>query len=59
MFCATSTLSTSFQIPACVPSGFVLYAQSVALVIPGSLPNGQNSFGLTTSNGLRSTIRNF
>jgi hypothetical protein len=59
MFGATSTQSTSFQIPAGVPSGFVLYAQSVALVVPGSLPNGQNSFGLTTSNGLRSTIRNF
>jgi hypothetical protein len=39
-----------------VPQGFQLYSQSVGLVAPFSLPNGQNAFGLTVSNGLRSYV---
>lgn len=51
----TNSLTTQFQIPAGVPSGFQLFAQSVALVVPGTGP-GQNAFGATLSNGLASFI---
>jgi hypothetical protein len=50
------TLAVTFDIPAGVPTGFELFAQSCALVVPFSLPNGQNGFGLVTSNGIRSYI---
>lgn len=56
---ASSTESIGFQVPPGVTPGSVLFAQSIALVIPNSLPNGQNAFGLTTSNGVRSLITNF
>jgi len=36
-------------------AGLVLFSQSLSLVAPSSLPNGQNAFGMTTSNGLRAT----
>jgi hypothetical protein len=52
----TSTNSVTFPLPAGVPPGFQLYSQSVGLVTPFSLPNGQNAFGLTVSNGVRSYI---
>ena len=56
---ASSTQSVTFPIPVNVPSGFEIYSQSVNLVVPNSLPNGQNAFGLTTSNGIRSFISSF
>ncbi|MFT7536521.1 MAG: hypothetical protein ACI85K_002475 [Hyphomicrobiaceae bacterium] len=59
MIGASSTESITFQVPPGVTPGFLLYSQSIALVIPNSLPNGQNTFGLTTSNGVRSLITNF
>lgn len=59
MIGVSPTESVSFQIPAGVTPGILLYSQSIALVIPNSLPNGQNAFGLTTSNGVRSFITNF
>ncbi|MBX3464026.1 MAG: hypothetical protein KF830_12710 [Planctomycetes bacterium] len=37
--------------------GDVIAAQAVALVIPNSLPNGQNAFGMVTSNGVLSTMQ--
>jgi len=49
----------TFALPAGVPAGVELYAQSAALVFPNSLPNGQNAFGAVLSNGLRSTISTF
>ena len=49
-------LSVTFDVPAGAPIGFELFAQSCALVVPFSLPNGQNGFGLVTSNGIRSYI---
>ncbi len=52
------TQSMSFTIPAGAPLGTLLHAQSAALFVPGSLPNGQNAFGLTTSNGILSRIGN-
>ena len=45
--------------PAGVPSGVVIYAQAAALVVPGSLPNGLNTAGLVTSNGLRTYVSSF
>ncbi|HEX5052768.1 MAG TPA: hypothetical protein VFZ65_13410 [Planctomycetota bacterium] len=48
-----------FSIPAGVPAGFQFFAQSVALVIPFTLPNGQNPAGVTTSNGVKSTVQPF
>ena len=53
---ASSTLSVTFDVPPGAPIGFELFAQSCALVVPFSLPNGQNSFGIVTSNGIRSYI---
>jgi hypothetical protein len=55
----TNSLTTQFQVPAGVPYGFQLFAQSVALVAPGSLPNGQNTFGATLSNGVASFVSIF
>jgi chaperonin GroES len=48
----TPTLTTTFVVPAGIAEGFELFAQSCGLVVPFSLPNGQNSFGLVTSNGV-------
>ncbi len=56
---ATNSLTTQFQIPAGVAYGTQLFAQSVALIAPNSLPNGQNAFGATVSNGLATFISNF
>lgn len=55
----TPSQSVTFPIPAGVPSGFEIYSQSVNLVQPNSLPNGQNAFGMTTSNGVTSRISSF
>ena len=53
---ATNSQTTQFQIPAGVPYGFQLFAQSAAIIAPNSLPNGQNAFGATLSNALASFI---
>jgi hypothetical protein len=39
--------------------GNVIGAQAVALITPFSLPNNQNAFGLTVSNGVRSYVNSF
>lgn len=52
----TSTQTVTLAIPAGIPAGTVLYSQSAALITPNSLPNGQNTFGMTTSNGITSFI---
>ena len=49
------TQTVSFAVPASVSLGLQFFSQSAALITPNSLPNGQNAFGLTTSNGLAST----
>ncbi|MCU0862489.1 MAG: hypothetical protein MUC36_01735 [Planctomycetes bacterium] len=56
---ATSTQTVSFTVPTSITAGFELYSQSVALMLPFSLPNGQNAFGLTVSNGVRQRIDSF
>jgi hypothetical protein len=55
----TNSLPTQFQIPAGVAYGTQIFAQSVALIAPFSLPNGQNAYGATLSNGLASFISGF
>jgi hypothetical protein len=59
MMGVTPTQTVTFAIPAGMPAGFELYSQSAALILPGSLPNGQNALGLTLSNGLRQRIEAF
>ena len=56
---ASSSLSTQLPLPPSVPPGVQLFTQAVAMVFPGSLPNGQNAFGAVTSNGVRSLINSF
>ncbi|MEC8651999.1 MAG: hypothetical protein VXY92_05500 [Planctomycetota bacterium] len=56
---AGNSLSTTFNIPAGAPSGTELFAQGINLVQPNSLPNGQNSFGMQLSNGVRSFVSAF
>ena len=55
----TPTQTVTFPIRAGLPAGLELYSQSVALILPGSLPNGQNAFGMTLSNGMRQRIEAF
>jgi hypothetical protein len=55
----TSTNTVTFAIPSGVPAGFQLFSQSVNLIPPNSLPNGQNAFGLLTSNGVKTLIAPF
>jgi hypothetical protein len=52
----TNSQSVTFSIPPGVPVGLTIYSQSAAMILPNSLPNGQNAFGLTTSNGIASFI---
>ena len=59
MLGATSTQTVSFTVPTSIVAGFELYSQSVSLMLPFSLPNGQNMFGLTVSNGVRQRIDSF
>lgn len=51
--------TNSFTIPIGAPIGFQLFSQSVSLFAPNSLPNGQNAFGLTSSNYVTSTLNTF
>ncbi len=55
----SNSLTTLFQIPAGVPYGTQLFAQSAAIIVPNSLPNGQNAFGATLSNAVASFISTF
>lgn len=55
----SNSLTTQFQVPNGVAYGTELFAQSVALVVPGSLPTGLNAFGATVSNGVASFISPF
>ena len=55
----TNSLSTTFNVPINVAGGSEVFAQGINVVLPNSLPNGQNAFGLTLSNGMRSFISNF
>jgi len=52
----TNTQSVAFTWPLTVPLGTTIYAQSASLFTPNSLPNGQNAFGATTSNGITSFV---
>jgi hypothetical protein len=52
----TSTQSVTLPIPAGIPVGTTIWSQSASLIAPNSLPNGQNAFGLTTSNGVETFI---
>ena len=50
------TLSVSLSLPPGLVGGTRVYAQALALVAPNSLPNGQNTFGAVTSNGIASFV---
>jgi hypothetical protein len=52
----TPNLSATFPYPAGIPVGTMFYAQAAALFPPGSLPNGQNPGGISTSNGITTLI---
>ena len=52
----SSSLACQFVLPAGVPIGAEFHAQAAALVLPNSLPNGQNAFGAVTSNGIGSFV---
>lgn len=54
----TPTNSVDLMIPAGVAVGMMIYAQAFALTYPGSLPNGQNTYGAVVSNGVASFINN-
>ena len=56
---SNNPLSVPFVLPAGVPIGAQFHAQAAALIVPGSLPNGQNAFGATTSNGVASTSSHY
>ncbi len=57
-FVPTASWNLTFDNVVFAP-GNVVYAQAIALVTPNSLPNGQNPFGLTVSNGVRSFVTTF
>lgn len=56
---ASPTNSVSIALPTGLPVGTQIFSQSVGLITPNSLPNGQNAFGLVVSNGVRSFISSF
>ncbi|MBL9079173.1 MAG: hypothetical protein JNL08_16845 [Planctomycetes bacterium] len=55
-FAPTATWNVLFNNIAFAP-GNVIGAQAVSLVVPNSLPNGQNAFGMTVSNGVVSVTQ--
>ena len=55
----TPSQTNTITVPASGPAGFQLFSQSVALITPNSLPNGQNAFGLLTSNAIAHTLNTF
>ena len=52
----TPTVSNSLALPLLGLSGLQIFSQSVALALPSSLPNGQNTLGLVSSNGIRHAL---
>ncbi len=56
---ATATQTVTFPLPAGLPAGIRVFAQAANLVTPNSLPNGQNAFGLLTSNGVATIVNSF
>lgn len=52
----SSSQSVNVDIPSGIAIGTQVWAQAVALVAPGSLPNGENAFGAVVSNGVESFI---
>ncbi len=56
----TSPIETgTFAFPAAIPYGLEVTAQAASLVIPGSLPNGQNPGGFLTSNAVTQFVSDF
>jgi hypothetical protein len=55
----TSTQDVPVLCPPGLPSGLQVFAQSLALFPPATLPGGQNAFGLVTSNGIETRIESF
>jgi hypothetical protein len=53
----SSTLTQPIQVPQPLSAGNVFYSQFANFITPGSLPNGQNNFGLVMSNGLSSEFQ--
>lgn len=53
------TGSVTLPLPAGLPAGLQVFSQSASLIVPNSLPNGQNPFGLTTSNAIATTVSNW
>lgn len=51
--------NVSVLLPPGLPLGVDIWAQAMSLVVPGTLPNGQNAAGLVTSNGLRTHVESF
>ena len=52
----STTQSVTLSIPPGVPLGSTYHVQSTSLFPPNSLPNGQNAFGILTSNGITSFV---
>lgn len=51
------TATWDLPLPASVFAvGNTFAAQAISLILPNSLPNGQNPFGMTVSNGIQTTI---
>ena len=53
---ASASAAVTLVLPAGLPPGFHFFSQSAALFTPNSLPNGQNAFGLTTSNAIATVV---
>jgi hypothetical protein len=53
---ATTSQTVNVDIPSGIAVGTEIWAQAVAMVFPGSLPNGQNAYGAVVSNGVASFI---
>ncbi len=53
---ASPSNTVSFALPLSVPAGIQFFSQSAALFLPNTLPNGQNTFGMTTSNAIASLV---
>jgi uncharacterized repeat protein (TIGR02543 family) len=53
------TMTGTFEFTAGLPYGLQVTAQAVSLVVPGSLPNGQNPGGILTSNGVTQFVSDF
>jgi hypothetical protein len=54
-----ATHNDVFSVPQPLSPGLVFYWQAVNFIVPNSLPNGLNNFGLLTSNGLASRFELF